>query len=224
MKAEAEAARERWREYDRGRRVRLLELGRADALADDYTRYHKARAQRDKSLARAATAQTRINESLERRAARGERERRLRELSGVFDWTMKELIGSDAGGAVSLDARGLRPAPNPTAGVSGAGLGTLAAVIGFDLACLAGGAAGVGFHPGFVIHDSPHNADIEDVRYERVFEAVRRLDARYGAAPIGFQYIVTTTTPPPTSCDGTPFVRLTLDARTDAGALLGVRW
>jgi hypothetical protein len=148
----------------------------------------------------------------------------LRALSAAFDRTMKELIGPDAGGGVVLDARGLRPSPDATAGVSGAGLGTLAAVIGFDLACLAAGITGVGFHPGLVIHDSPHNADIEDALYQRVFDLVRGLEAGYGNGPVGFQYIVTATTPPPESCDHEPFVRLMLDARTDAGTLLGVRW
>lgn len=116
------------------------------------------------------------------------------------------------------------PAPEATAGVSGAGLGTLAAVIGFDLACLAAATVGIGFHPGFVIHAGPHNADIEEALYARVFEHVRRLEALSGPGPAGFQYIVTTTTPPPSACDLSPFVRLTLDARTGAGMLLGVRW
>ena len=137
---------------------------------------------------------------------------------------MKELIGLDAGGGMTLDARGLHPAPDTTAGVSGAGLGTLAAVIGFDLACLAGAISGVGHHPGFVIHDSPRNAEIEDLLYARVFEWVRSLEALCGTGNVGFQYIITTTTAPPASCDGSPYVRLTLDAREDDGLLLGIRW
>lgn len=225
LRAEAEDARRRWQEEGRVRRLRLVALGRADALADDYARYRAARVRRDEWRRRAEELQRRIDEShASRRAARGDRERRRSELSAVFDATMKALIGPDAGGGVVLDARGLQPAPDATAGVSGAGLGTLAAVLGYDLACLAAGVAGVGFHPGFVIHDSPHNADIEDVLYQRVFDRVRQLESLYGSAPVGFQYVVTTTTPPPASCDRQPFVRLTLDAREDGSTLLGVRW
>jgi hypothetical protein len=94
----------------------------------------------------------------------------------------------------------------------------LAEVIEFGLT------AGVGFHPGFAIQDSPHNAAIEGILYQRVFDQVWQLEAGYGGGSAGVLYIVTTTTPPPESCDREPFVRLTLDARTDAGTLFGVRW
>lgn len=225
LTAAAEAARLDWQEEDRRRRRNLLDLGRADAVADDYGRYREARSRKTVSSRRAAVLKRKIEDSLKRRrAAKTDRDQRLKELSEVFDKTLKHLVGDDAGGRMTLDARGLHPAPDAAAGASGAGLGTLAEVIGFDLACLAAATAGIGHHPGFMIHDSPQNADIEDALYARVFDRVRHLEALYAPGPVGFQYIVTTTTPPPETCNGQPFVRLTFDARVDGRTLLGVRW
>lgn len=74
--------------------------------------------------------------------------------------------------------------------------------------------------PGLVLHDSPREADIENALYHRLFDLAGHLENIFDGAAPSFQYIVTTTTPPPDELDRDPYVRLRLDARQDDGLLL----
>ncbi len=65
---------------------------------------------------------------------------------------------------------------------------------------------------------------MEPALYERIFTLALELERAYRARPPAFQYIITTTTPPPNEVAGEPYVRLTLDAREDAGLLLKARF
>ena len=78
-------------------------------------------------------------------------------------------------------------------------------------------------HRSLLMATLSYFADIEPVLYERIFRFVRDLELAYGEREPAFQYIVTTTTPPPAELGQPPFVRLMLDARDEAGLLLGVR-
>lgn len=49
--------------------------------------------------------------------------------------------------------------------------------------------------PAFLLHDSPREADLGLALYHSLFHLVHELE-EFGSAPL-FQYIVTTTTPPP---------------------------
>ena len=157
-------------------------------------------------------------------AARARHKTRARRVSHFFDWTLKQLIGTAAEGSIRLDARGLHPSPGESVAANGAALGTLASVLGFDLACLAASASGIGHFPRFLIHDSPREGDIERALYHRLFRFVADLERTFGGREPSFQYIVTTTTQPPSDLAGEPHVRLTLDAREEQGLLLRERF
>lgn len=144
-------------------------------------------------------------------------------LSGHFDATLKELLGVDAGGKIEIDSRVIFPRPNANVAASGAALGTSATVLGFDVACLIASVCGLGNHPRLVLHDSPREADMEELMYHRLFNLIAAVEAAFGKRPPSFQYIVTTTTPPPKNLSDEPYVRLTLDARSDDGLLLLTR-
>jgi hypothetical protein len=62
--------------------------------------------------------------------------------------------------------------------------------------------------PGFLVHDSPREADLGESIYNRVFEFARKLEG-YGPGPL-FQYIITTTTEPPEELRGSQWTRLIL--------------
>jgi hypothetical protein len=81
-------------------------------------------------------------------------------------------------------------------------------VVLFDLAVLAMAIEGKIRHPGFLIHDSPREADLGGSIYAGLFDLARRLED-FGAAPL-FQYIVTTTTEPPEEFRADPWLRLEL--------------
>ncbi|MCG3138945.1 MAG: hypothetical protein HJJLKODD_02817 [Phycisphaerae bacterium] len=152
--------------------------------------------------------------------AREEVGKSLGVLSRHFDGTLKDLLGEDAGGQIEIDARFLHPRPNANVAATGAALGTSATVLGFDVACLIASICGLGGHPRLVLHDSPREADMEEAMYHRLFDLIARLEALFAKRSVSFQYIVTTTTPPPKSISEEPYVRLTLHARNDEGLLL----
>jgi len=68
-------------------------------------------------------------------------------------------------------------------------------VLAFDLAAVALSVEEDTFHPGFLVHDSPHAADFGNSIYHRLFHLLQWMEA-FGKEPL-FQYIITTTTRPP---------------------------
>ncbi len=94
--------------------------------------------------------------------------------------------------------------------------------VAFDLAALALGMTTEGvYHPRFLLHDSPRESDMAPVIYGGLFLAAKELEGELGEdAP--FQYIVTTTEPPPPELGKLPWLRLELDASVEADRFLGV--
>ena len=200
------------------------QIGRWELLREEVVEYERDRQRLQVAENRLARLEREVRQSLERQgAAREEHERRHKALSSYFDWTLKTLLGRDAGGAVLLDTRGLHPEPGRSVAANGAALATLSTVLGFDLACLTASICGLGHLPSFLIHDSPKEADMEPVLYNRLFTLALELERAYDGCQPAFQYIVTTTTPPPDHVSE-PYTRLVLDAREPEGLLLGRRF
>jgi hypothetical protein len=85
-------------------------------------------------------------------------------------------------------------------------------ILAGDVACLIDSSSEQSFHPGFLLHDSPREAEMS----EALFWALLKHVASQTRAP--FQYIVTTSTQPDTAFS--PFVRLDLASDNDEGLLL----
>jgi len=69
------------------------------------------------------------------------------------------------------------------------------------------------------MHDSPRESDMAPIIYGGLFHAARELEGDYSEeAP--FQYIVTTTEPPPEEYRKLPWLRLELDASRREGRFL----
>jgi hypothetical protein len=86
-----------------------------------------------------------------------------------------------------------------------------------DIVCLLDSATSeASSHPGFLVHDCPREADMSDVLYREFFllaaEAAKQL-GQDGGAP--FQFIVTTTSPPPEQVRGESYVVLELEPGGD---------
>ena len=156
-------------------------------------------------------------------AARARLEAKHAQLSRHYDHVLKTLITPDVGGEVILEARGIIPQPNGSVAASGQALSTSAKVLGFDFACLLSYITGLGYLPGLFLHDSPREADMEDALYYRLFDLAAHLETVFPGAEPSFQYIVTTTTPPPDELNQEPYVRLRLDARQEESLLLRQR-
>ena len=89
----------------------------------------------------------------------------------------------------------------------------------FDLTVLVMAIQGKSKHPKFLLHDGPRVADISPAIYHRYFEFAEDLERRAKGRP-NFQYIITTTEPPPERFKVEPYLRLKLDASRPEDRLL----
>ena len=93
-------------------------------------------------------------------------------------------------------------------------------ILTFDLAALISSVEGRGFHPRFLVHDGPRDADMAADLYQKLFLLAHELELAFGTGAPSFQYIVTTTEPPPGDLQEPPS-RLDpiLDSSTKGGRL-----
>jgi hypothetical protein len=141
----------------------------------------------------------------------------LLRFSNVFADGVRAAMGGQVNVSVRLLDRGISLSINRNGELTGAALETIK-VIAFDVAAMVQSMEGVGHHPRFLIHDGPREADMARIIYDRFFLFARKLEESVCAdGEPAFQYILTTTTPPPKDMrDGTPWLRLVLNtAKTD---------
>jgi len=125
-------------------------------------------------------------------------------LSLFFDAIIRDMVGPNAGGRVTLDGNGLKLSVELGGERSTAAIDSLK-VIAFDLAVMCMSIEGSTNLPAFLIHDSPREADLGLSVYHRLFHLLRNLESGEGQ-PL-FQYIVTTTTRPPDELSDYPWLR-----------------
>jgi DNA repair exonuclease SbcCD ATPase subunit len=192
----------------------------AQRVADDADRYEKLlidRANLVSSLERAAAQlDSRRDElSAHRQSARES----IARLSLAFDAVLKELVPSNIEGEARLDGNGLSLTAKLDGERSTAAIDSLK-VVAFDLAALVMTMEGHCRLPGFLLHDSPREADLGRSIYDRLFEFGKKLEG-FGPAPL-FQYIVTTTTEPPGEFHSEPWLCLKLRGAPAAERLLKI--
>ncbi|NMG42287.1 hypothetical protein GPA22_00860 [Aromatoleum toluvorans] len=75
-------------------------------------------------------------------------------------------------------------------------------------------------HPGFVVHDCPREADMSERLYREFLLMVAEAEEQLGRdGGVPFQYIVTTTSPPPEQLRAAPFLVLELRPGAEDGLL-----
>ncbi|MEO8616630.1 MAG: DUF2326 domain-containing protein [Luteolibacter sp.] len=89
------------------------------------------------------------------------------------------------------------------------------AIFCFDVAAMAFSCRGRGFHPRFLLHDSPREADMGEAPYGRIFDLI----IEQSKEKPNFQHIITTTTNPPEEYQTLPYLRLKLDSSESKGRL-----
>jgi hypothetical protein len=93
-----------------------------------------------------------------------------------------------------------------------------------DLVCLLDSSHPASAFPSLLIHDCPREADMGPRPYRDFLHLIERIEREAYGDAVPFQYIVTTTTPPPESLQKEPYLRLTLDPSQDEGLLFGRRF
>ncbi|MDB6174958.1 MAG: hypothetical protein JWL59_4269 [Chthoniobacteraceae bacterium] len=166
----------------------------------------------DQQIRRSQTFQTAIRE---RQSAA------LSTFSGIFSRVIQTILGTDIQGSIRFHGRQIRPTLVHGIDLTSAALETLK-IICFDLAALISGMEGSSLHPRFLIHDGPREADMDVELYQRLFLLVAKLEESFQGNPPNFQYVVTTTEPPPASMQSAPWlIEPVLDASNAIGKLLG---
>lgn len=195
---------------------------RAEFLEAQWTAVQEARRRHAEAEQAIAQCETDLE-------ARRDEMRRLREqnatergaLSEVYELTIRALLGDTCHAQIHERGRELQLQAHQRGEVRGAALSTIK-LLAFDLAAMTASIEGRGAFPRFLVHDGPREADLDEVLYQRVFLFARLLESAFEGEP-NFQYIVTTTAPPPDEvCSGRWMLQPILDASTAAGRFLGV--
>ena len=140
-------------------------------------------------------------------ALREKQSRVFANLTEKFDPIIRTLLGLDAKGHVTLNGNGLDLSVQKGGDRSTAAIESLK-VLAFDLSVLCMSIEGASRVPAILIHDSPREADLGLSIYHKLFRLVMEIE-KCAETP-SFQYIITTTTPPPEDLALEPWLRLTL--------------
>ncbi len=144
--------------------------------------------------------QTRSNKQFERIVA-------------LFSSIVSAAISSEFSGSVNITPEDIEFAILRNTSMGGEAVESLAVVLA-DVCGLLASVEGMSCHPGFLLHDSPREADLGAGLYASVLRMMADVHATLGggtSAP--YQYILTTTTPPPEEAGVA--VRETLSDRED---------
>ena len=163
-----------------------------------------------------------IRESRQKQAeAREHQKKALSDFSDTFDRVVKAILGLEVSGSIQFDGRQVATKMSERGDLTSAAIETLK-ILAFDLAAMVSAVEGRGFHPRFLMHDGPREADMAADLYQKLFLLARELEISFGdGRSPNFQYIVTTTEPPPEELQNPPWrLEPILDASTKDGRLL----
>ncbi len=191
---------------------------RARRLLDD------ARAlQRSTTIARPVPTATDELETVRQQMEQGRK--RAQQAIGALEERYRGIVSAwlpdGIDGSIKLDGKGLR-VDAQFAGrgeISTAALDSLK-IVAFDLAAMHLAIEEKADLPAFLIHDSPREADLDGTLYARLFELIHLWETE--TTPPRFQYIITTTTAPPATMQGSQYVVLRMSSTPPAERLLGM--
>jgi len=158
----------------------------------------------------------------DRRAALSEQHRKMvQHFTEHFHHVCRQMLEDAVVGRVEFAGRSIVPRLSYNGNRDSAAL-KVTKWVAFDLAALALGMTDKdAFHPRFLLHDSPRESDLAPLIYGGLFLAAQGFEAATDGEP-AFQYIVTTTEPPPDDVKKAPWLRLELDASVPGGRFLGL--
>lgn len=160
-----------------------------------------------------------VNTNSRLTALLAENDQRTGQLRQVYEALVRGTLTAEFNGRVRLTRDGLEFRIFRGENLSGEAFETLSILLA-DLTVLLTGALGISAHPGFLIHDSPREADLGRIIYERLLTCVWNVASELGElTAVPFQYIVTTTTPPPADLRKKATTRLKLGGKE--GMLFG---
>lgn len=152
------------------------------------------------------------------RAQSGEK---LEQFTVRYSELVQRVLKADYKGTVLLTAADFQPFICDDSAISGAAVESLSFILG-DVASMLAPVHNIGEHPGFLMHDSPREADLSLGPYHSLLSELAAISEEMGGAyEAPFQYIITTTTEPPPTLE--KWVRFELAAAPETEMLFGQR-
>ena len=144
-------------------------------------------------------------------------------LRSIFSGAVRSVLPSgNYDGEVSLENRELAFRITHGSVMSGEAVETLSVLLSDIASLIYNTVSDKARLPGFLLHDSPREADLGIRIYRSFIRFVASLQEHFGELDnCPFQYILTTTTPPPRELQNEEFVKLPLNASEPSGMLLG---
>lgn len=173
-----------------------------------------------KELTNTATLIQELEQQLTKLLSEHDENRKLLEL--IFSGAVRTVLSSGTyDGQVSLDNRELGFSVTHGTAMSGEAVETLSVLLS-DIASLIYNTVSQSAHlPGFLLHDSPREADLGIRIYRSFIRFTASLQEHFETLDnCPFQYILTTTTPPPQELQNEKYVKLQLNAAETSGLLL----
>ena len=180
----------------------------ADTIADAILRQENAK----KSIAE-ANSKIRVSEDILSDIRKDYTDQQAK-LSELFNFVISHIVSDDLTGELKFSKIDINATLTREGELESAAYRALRC-IAYDFTALTARLAGIGNHPGFLLHDSPRESDLEYSLYQQIFTFAAHLNE---AAPNSFQYIVTTTEAPPKKLIES-HVKLNLDGSTKQGRL-----
>lgn len=132
--------------------------------------------------------------------------------SDAFEQVIRAVLGKSLSAGADFAGRAIDLKVEYNGPLTSAAIETVK-IIAFDIAAMLTSVEGRGFHPRFLIHDGPREADMSAEIYQKFFLFLREMEAAFPAkSAASFQYIITTTEPPPEELCANPWLIETLDA------------
>jgi len=143
-------------------------------------------------------------------------------LAKIFSGAVRSVLQSGTyDGIVNFNNRELAFMVTHGAAMTGEAVETLSVLLA-DISCLIFTSVSQNSHfPGFLLHDSPREADLGGRIYRSFIRLIASLQESFGSPDnCPFQYVLTTTSDPPKELQTEDFIKMPLDAATPDGLLL----
>lgn len=218
LEAEAKAADDASRTAQAAAREVQDRIYRARRILDD-ARSLRASETAAKPTLLATTALEAVRAQLE--SGRSRARAAIRTFEERYQGIMAAWLPDGVAGTVKLDGNGLRVDAEflGRGEVSTAALDSLK-IVAFDLAALHMAVEEKSDLPAFLVHDSPREADLDGQLYAGLFKLVKQWEEAAGTPC--FQYIVTTTTAPPSELQDEHHLRLQMSSTPAEKRLFGM--
>lgn len=124
---------------------------------------------------------------------RSELGNKLERLEQYFDEIVKNAIDNSCRGTIVPDGDKLNFSIKSNEKLLRKGAINISSTISGDIACMLSAATAENHHPGFIIHDSPRNYELNPQIYFNILNYIAQIASEYHSGDIPFQYIASMT-------------------------------